>query len=223
MTDKTMDERLTELYSKGDIGMYYCGKRVDTENHVYGPEIRNHYLFVLVNKGQAVMYQDKEIFFGEHDLLVMLPNERIHYKAMEAWSISWLGLYGQAVDKFIKTIGITPDNPIIHISLYNELYNIIEKIYDISKDLSLSSRLSATGLIYEFFSVLSQNFNIDKENIDIIKNAIKRYKVENVTAIYSLPFSKVYKVIGKYCDDDHFANGSIVDAQSQFLKKSLKK
>jgi hypothetical protein len=55
-----------------------------------------------------------------------------------------------------------------------------------------------------------------------IKNAIKRYKVENVTGIYSLPFSKVYKVIGKYCDENYFANGGIMDAQSQFLKKSIK-
>lgn len=55
-----------------------------------------------------------------------------------------------------------------------------------------------------------------------IKNAIKRYKVENVFNIYSLPFSKVYKVIGKYCDENNFVNGSIVDAQTNFLKKSLK-
>lgn len=55
-----------------------------------------------------------------------------------------------------------------------------------------------------------------------IKNAIKIYKVENVTAIYSLPFSKVYRVIGKYCDDNNFINGSIVDAQTHFLKQSLK-
>ena len=72
-----------------------------------------------------------------------------------------------------------------------------------------------------------KNFNYDiickAAESFFIKNSIKRYKVENVTAIYSLSFSKVYKVIGKYCDDDHFANGSIVDAQSQFLKKSLKK
>ena len=55
-----------------------------------------------------------------------------------------------------------------------------------------------------------------------IKNAIKRYKVENVTAIYSLPFSKVYRVIGKFCDENYFLNGTIMDAQSQFIKKSLK-
>ena len=71
-----------------------------------------------------------------------------------------------------------------------------------------------------------KNFNYDNickaAESFYIKNAIKRYKVENVTAIYSLPFSKVYRVIGKYCDENHFVNGGITNAQSQFLKKSLK-
>lgn len=56
-----------------------------------------------------------------------------------------------------------------------------------------------------------------------IKNAIKKYKVENVTDIYSIPFSKVYRVIGEYCDENNFINGNIVEAQEYFLKKSLKK
>ena len=56
-----------------------------------------------------------------------------------------------------------------------------------------------------------------------IKNAIKRYKVENVSAIYSVPFSKVYRMIGKYCDENNFVNGNITETQTYFLKKSLKK
>ena len=50
MYDNTMFEKHTEIF-KGDIGMYYCGKRIGTKNHVYGPEIRSHFLFVLVEKG----------------------------------------------------------------------------------------------------------------------------------------------------------------------------
>jgi hypothetical protein len=72
-----------------------------------------------------------------------------------------------------------------------------------------------------------KNFNYDiickAAESFYIKNAIKRYKIENVNAIYSLPFSKVYKVIGNYCDENHFVNGSIMDAQVHFLKHSLKK
>ena len=56
-----------------------------------------------------------------------------------------------------------------------------------------------------------------------IKNAIKRYKMENVSNIYSLPFSKVYRVIGEFCDENNFLNGTIMEAQEHFLKQSLKK
>lgn len=72
-----------------------------------------------------------------------------------------------------------------------------------------------------------KNFNYDiicrAAESFYIKNAIKRYKVENVISIYSVPFLKVYRIIGEYCDENNFANGSIMDAQTQFLKKSFKK
>lgn len=72
-----------------------------------------------------------------------------------------------------------------------------------------------------------KNFNYDiickAAESFYIKNAIKRYKVENVVGIYSLPFSKVYRVIGKYCDENCFVNGNIMEAQTHFLKNSLKK
>ena len=55
-----------------------------------------------------------------------------------------------------------------------------------------------------------------------IKNAIKRYKIENTSRIYSLPFSGVYKVIGKYCDEDYYVNGHIRDVQNEFLNKMRK-
>lgn len=172
MYKNTMQEKLTELHFKGDIGMYYCGKRYETSNHTYGPEIRTHYLFVLVDKGSAVLYDNNKTLFGEHDLLIMFPNEKVHYEALEPWTISWLGLYGEAIDKFIKILGATPENPIIHVSMYNELHSIIEKIYTLSNELSLSSKISITALIYEFFSVLVQNSDNIKRN-DPTKSALK--------------------------------------------------
>ena len=54
MADETLFEKHTEIFN-GDMGMYYCGKRTGTKNHVYGPEIRSHFLIVLVEKGSAVL------------------------------------------------------------------------------------------------------------------------------------------------------------------------
>lgn len=52
-----------------------------------------------------------------------------------------------------------------------------------------------------------------------VKNAIKRYKIENTHKIFSVPFSGVYKLIGKFCDENNFVNGSVVDAQKEFMSK----
>lgn len=172
MKDTTMLEQLTEIHFRNEIGMYYCGKRIETQNHIYGPEIRNHYLFVLVNKGTAVMCDGKATLFGNHDLLIMHPNERIHYKALEPWSISWLGLYGETVKEYMDLLGVSPQKPIVHISLYNELRTVMDNIYDMSRTISLSAKLSVTGLIYEFFSVLIQNSFLDQKT-DLIKSALK--------------------------------------------------
>ena len=52
-----------------------------------------------------------------------------------------------------------------------------------------------------------------------IKNAIKRYKVENVTAIYSFLFQKYIEWLVIFCDENNFVNGNIMEAQTYFLKK----
>ena len=152
--------------------MYYCGKRISTKNHCYGPEIRNQYLFVLVNNGDAVLYGNKSVSFGEHDLLVMCPGEKIHYKALGDWSISWIGLYRKTVAKYMDLLGITAENPIIHTSLYNELKALLDNIYDTSNDMLLSAKLSVVGHLYDFFAILTENADFNQKS-DLIKSAIR--------------------------------------------------
>ena len=172
MNDSTMLERHTDLYSQGDIGMYYCGKRINTFNHEYGPMIRDHYLFVLVNKGTADLFSDKKITFGEHDLLIMFPNQKVHYKSLDQWSISWLGLHGKTVSDYIDILNINTKNPIMHIPFYNELKAVMDKIYELSRDTAYSTQTSIIGLIYEFFAILLR-CSAQRINTDLITSALK--------------------------------------------------
>ena len=52
-----------------------------------------------------------------------------------------------------------------------------------------------------------------------LKNAIKKYKIKNTRKIYALPFNRVYKVVGDYCDENFYMNGNIKQIQADFLKK----
>ena len=186
MNDPTMQECFYQANLKNDIGIYYCGKRINTKNHIYGPEIRNHYLFVLVNNGTAVMCDNTKTKFGEHDLLVMCPNTKIHYKALENWSISWLGLYGEAVQEYMDILGVNPQNPILHISLYDELSYVMERIFTVSNSITLSSRLHISGLIYEFFSVLMRNSTVNPkaDYIDTALNIMNYNFCERISVEY---------------------------------------
>jgi hypothetical protein len=94
----------------------------------------------------------------------------------------------------------------------NQIWDNINRFPDVE---NADKQTAIKNFNYDIICKVAESF--------FIKNAIKRYKVENVIAIYSLPFTKVYKVIGKFCDDNFFANGTIMEAQTHFLKKSLKK
>lgn len=193
MTDPKMQQSFFETKLAGNIGMYYCGKRIPTEGHSYGPEIRNHFLIVLVNQGSAVTCDGQNIKFGEHDLYVMFPSTKIHYRALEPWGISWVGLYGEGVSEYMNMLSLTPQNPILHISHYNELKAVMDRIFDASQRDDLSSRLHISGLICEFFSILMKNSATDrkKEFVDsalkiIDYNFCERISVEQIASRLNL-------------------------------------
>lgn len=173
MKDSTLFETKSDLYENCDIGMYYCGKRINTINHVYGPEIRNYYLFLLVNKGNASFFhKSSTVKLEAHDLLVMCPGERIHYEANTPWSIQWVGLYGQTVENYMNQLSIDGDHPIIHLEQYYEMEQILEELYQISAFRTEYTRCKQIELIYRFFSLLLQK-NSAKSKSDTVESARK--------------------------------------------------
>ena len=170
--DKTLFEHKSHVHSSADMGIYYCGKRINTLNHVYGPKIRDHYLLVLVNSGTAVLHGKTEMVLKEHDLLFMCPGEKIFYKALTPWSIQWVGLYGNGVDDFAKQLGITGENPILKVRNYRELENVMEKLYSSSDNRTYSSDMEKISLIYKFFAILFEEKGYEK-NIDYVNEAVK--------------------------------------------------
>ena len=52
------------------------------------------------------------------------------------------------------------------------------------------------------------------------KHAVKKYKIKNTFRIYSVPFSGVYKIVGKLCDKNYFVNSNVKIEQGTFLKNN---
>jgi len=175
MSDTTLFEKHTEIFN-GDIGMYYCGKRIGTKNHIYGPEIRSHFLIVLVEKGNAVLYRDEnEILFKDKDMLVMFPGEKIFYKAQTDWTIKWIGVSGNQVEDIFKTIGVTRENPIFTPKNFEEISNTMSQLYDTKYDSSMFSKYKVQSLVYSFFSIMLEGKS-EKNSVDPIDSALRIIK-----------------------------------------------
>jgi AraC-like DNA-binding protein len=171
MKDTTLFQFSSDLHDYSDLGMYYCGKRVKTLNHSYGPEIRNYYLFVLVNEGEATFFHKNGVIrLKKHDLLVMCPGEKIHYIAETPWSIQWVGLYGQTVEKYMRLLSIDGEEPIVKVEEYDDMETLLDDLYEMMRDRSEYSRCRQIALIYQFFSLLLRNSS-KKSVVDIPESA----------------------------------------------------
>lgn len=171
MTDNTLFEKFTDIRSD-DIRMYYCGKRVETENHIYGPEIRDHFLIVLVESGRAVLYRgNDETEFGRKDMLVIFPGEKIFYSAKSKWSIKWVGINGNNIEEKFKRLGLTRENPIFRAEEYEKISEIFSQIYNTAESNSVYSSFKIQSLLYDFFAELFKERRV--KNGDVTEAAIR--------------------------------------------------
>lgn len=173
--DKTMTEKNLLPFPPLDLGMYYCGQRIKTKNHSYGPEIRSHFLMVLVEQGSAIVYSPKKTKLSSHDLFVMFPGEKVHYQALTDWSIRWIGIYGDSVEPLLLKCGITRKNPICSVSRFTELSELLTSLLKLSDDPYEASHFKRQSLLYDFFALLMQNANTNAVNapIEAAKHIIK--------------------------------------------------
>lgn len=159
-----------------DLNMYCCGKRIKTYNHSYGPAVRERFLLTFVNEGEGFMEHNGDFFeLKSHDLLVVYPGEKVYYKVNEGtpWSISWIGAYGEFVEKFLNMLQISRENPVYHVSNFDEVSKLLDNLFDESSQNTLTSKVKCISMIYEFFSLLAENTVIKVKKRNYIKEAIK--------------------------------------------------
>lgn len=188
--DETCFENIFSYPEPKDLNMYYCGKRIKTPNHSYGPEVREHFLIVYIKEGTGTLLSSREkIPLVPGSILVMFPNEKIHYivEKKSLWSISWVGIYGNLVYGFFDKLGITPEKPVFRPENPGRIESIFEEIYNNSFSDTPDDRLKMIGLLYEFFFCIMSEGRIktNKNYINEILNIIE-YNYDKNISIESL-------------------------------------
>lgn len=158
-----------------DLNLYYCGKRIQTPNHEYGPAVRSHFLIIYVKEGSGTILSEvPNIKLNQGAVFFMFPDHRIHYKADpdSKWSILWIGVYGSLVDSYVNMLGITPENPVFYPHSPDKIEDILNRIFEISLNDSISSKIRCLSLVQNFFSKLFENFTEKKIKNSHINEAV---------------------------------------------------
>jgi len=184
-----------------DLNMYYCGKRINTYNHRYGPAICDHFLLVYINDGHGRLETNNKVFeLKPNHLLVMFPDNKIFYEVDKGipWTIQWVGLYGSLVYTYLDFLGITPQNPIFPVKNSNEVKNILEILYKKSSSNNLGDKIDCISLLHKFFAELAENKQITPQKNDYIEQAINFMKYNYEQGISSIDVANSLKIDRSY-------------------------
>lgn len=167
-----------------NMDLYFCGERLHTPQHEYGPSTRTHFLISLVTEGEAVLFGNKKnVTFRKGDIIVMFPDVEYHYRAKNTWSLKWVGVGSADLGVFLERLGITYDSPIITCPDASRAEQIFDSIRDMSASPTPASVMKMKSLLCDLISMIAQtredgDKTFSKRSAEILKMISANYSDE---------------------------------------------
>lgn len=208
--DRLMDfkERLyPHSLWNGGIQLHCCGRRLDAEKHRFGPAARENYWFIYLQKGTGTYsINKKEFVLKEKMIFVEFPGYPVSYQADQdsLWTIRWVSISSDYLDKILQDMGITPDHPLIRPERPEAVESILAVLFDAIETDYIKDELACMGLVYQFLSLLAtpeQQFYPGQDDVDRAVHFMKHHydqkiSMEDVAAHVNLErgyFSKQFR------------------------------
>ncbi len=162
-------ENALNFGGSNDLSLSYCGKRLNTLNHEYGPAVRDHFLIIYIKDGTGTLFSEQpNIPLETGSVFFMFPNHKIHYKVAPGtkWTILWIGIRGKLAEEYAKMLGLTPENPVFRPRNPDRIEDIFNRIFELSRSDNISDSIRCISLVQSFFAELFESKSAQK-----IKNA----------------------------------------------------
>lgn len=143
-----------------ELRLYSCGRRIKNFNHCYGPHEKDRFLLYFVKEGSAELdFGEKKTVICENTFLVIFPKSQFGYVCRKnlPWSIKWLAVQGDALEGYLSLLGITPENPYMPLKEPWAIEKELDRLYDLTKNSSLTDSLEALGGVYRILSLLASD------------------------------------------------------------------
>lgn len=147
---------------ESDFTVLFAGESQTKPEHRLGPKVYDYYLIHYVISGRGVFSSHGEEYaIGAGDSFVIEPEQLISYVSDETdpWHYCWIAFRGVQAAKLVGEAGLTPANPIIHISRNRHVPVLFRQIQLALKSKKSNAQLKATGylslLLGEYCEALS--------------------------------------------------------------------
>lgn len=142
-----------------DMYLCYCGLEKCVPLHSFGPAVRPNYLLHYVLDGKGYYYvNDKKYTVTRNHGFLICPNVVTFYQADkdDPWTYIWIGIDGNKVDYYLKSVGLDNDNLIFKSNKNDELKEYVLEMLKHHKRTPYDA-FKIEGLLYLFFSKLAQD------------------------------------------------------------------
>ncbi|MCD9020758.1 AraC family transcriptional regulator [Cohnella silvisoli] len=136
--------------------LYFYGHEKCPPLHSAGPSVRDHYLFVYIDRGKGIFRGNGVTYeLTGGDSFFMFPGHLGFYEAdaKDPWEYRWVGFHGTHAERFLSGIGLSPDSPIQTHSDKNALIRLFDQLSNLEGDVEYKE-LFANGILLQVMAVL---------------------------------------------------------------------
>lgn len=172
-----------------DLKMYHCGTERCDAGHYYGPAVRDHFLIHYIHSGKGKFrVGQKEYPLRKGQGFLICPDIITYYQAdfHDPWHYSWVGFHGLKAESYLRSAGLTMENPVFTCSGDDVFGNCLDRMIT-AKGLQKGHEVRLLGLLYIFLSHLMEQNGMDSACDDpgSRKDAYVRKAIEYVEMNYS--------------------------------------
>jgi len=199
-----------------DMYLCYCGLEECQPLHYFGPAIRPNYLLHYVLDGKGYYYvDDKKYTVNKNEGFLISPNVVTFYQADKEnpWTYLWIGIDGNKVETYLKSVGLNKNNLIFKSNEDDELKRYVMQMLNHHKS-TATDAFMIEGLLYFFFSKLakdnkslllnnetpSYNTHINKAIEFIQNNYHSQIKITDIADYVCLNRSYLTSIFQKHLD-----------------------
>ena len=131
-----------------DLRVYDCGKEQCMPTKETSRAVKPYYLFHLVESGRGTFIQDGRSYeVRQGQMFTVFPERIIEYypNRNQPWLYKWFSVKGALADEFVRSAGITPEQPIVTLKKDSKVKDHVDALVE---EFYRSNRLNLACLAY---------------------------------------------------------------------------